>query len=146
GYPTDYKAPYPSVDLILEIIRLKQSLINRKSNDHVNTTFRLGEVYEMEETVRNYEKATKWYEKAAEQGHGLAQYRMGIMCQYYRRGIAMDYQEAYKEAAKWYQKAAEQRYPHAQNSLGWMYEYGFGVERDHEKATKCYQESCDMVK
>jgi TPR repeat protein len=67
----------------------------------------------------NYKKASKWYKKAAKQGHAEAQYNLGIM--YYNgRGVDVNY----KKAIEWYEKAAEQGLLNAQSNLGVMYQNG----------------------
>ena len=43
---------------------------------------------------QDYKEAMKWFRKAAEQGHAIAQYNLGFM--YYKgRGIPQDYVESY---------------------------------------------------
>jgi len=48
-------------------------------------------------------EAVKWYRKAAEQGHALAQTNLGFM---YEKGDGVPKDAA--EAVKWYRKATEQ--------------------------------------
>ena len=50
---------------------------------------------------QSYKKAFGWYEKAAEQGHRLAQYNANVM---YYNGTGVD--QNYEKAAAWYKKAA----------------------------------------
>ena len=64
----------------------------------------------------DYDKALKWYRKAAEQGLATAQCNLG-WCYDNGRGVTQNY----AEAAKWYRKAAEQGYAHAQFNLGYYY-------------------------
>jgi TPR repeat protein len=55
-----------------------------------------------EGVVRHYEDAFKWFHKAAEQGHTLAQVNLGLM--YVRgEGVAKDFEEA----VKWFRTSAE---------------------------------------
>ena len=53
--------------------------------------------------AQSYEKAAKWYQKAADQGVAKAQYNLGN-CYRLGQGVA----QSYEKAAKWYQKAADQ--------------------------------------
>jgi TPR repeat protein len=57
-------------------------------------------------------EAVKWYHKAAEQGHAMAQFNLGE-CFKYGQGVAKDL----VEAVKWYRKAAEQGYANAHEQL-----------------------------
>jgi TPR repeat protein len=94
--------------------------------------------------MTNHAVAAKWYRKAAEQGHAIAQYNLGRM---YEKGWhwlvfldRYDYKETdYVEAAKWYRMAAEQGNADAQNRLGLMYSDGLGVPEDHAEAVKWYR-------
>jgi hypothetical protein len=75
------------------------------------------------------EKAAMWYLKAAEQGHGQAQYALGQM---YRFGQGV--QRDSTEAAAWLKKTAYQGHAPAQRLLGTMYLSGEGVAIDYEEA------------
>ena len=59
-----------------------------------------------------YEKAAKWYRKAADQGFAEAQFDLGLM---YAYGLGVT--QSYPKAAKWWRKAAEQGYAMAQRML-----------------------------
>jgi len=72
--------------------------------------------------------------KAAEQGDGAAQFKMGNA---YRLGLGVTKDAA--EALEWYRKAAEQGEPNAQLSLGFMYESGQGVAQDYPGAVRWYR-------
>ena len=63
---------------------------------------------------------------AADQGHVIAQYNLGIM-HANGRGVS---QSDVAEAAKWYRLAAERGYVLAQSSLGLHYANGSGIPRD----------------
>ena len=87
---------------------------------------------------KNNEKAAKWYRKAAEQGHTIAQYFLGEMY-YYGVGVLQDK----VEAVKWWRKAAEQGTlpvgdslfaSLAQRALGQMYYEGEGVPKNFIEA------------
>jgi hypothetical protein len=60
-------------------------------------------------------EATRWYRKAADQGHAQAQNNLGTMFEQ-GRGVA----QSNVEAARWYRKAADQDNADAQYNLGNM--------------------------
>ena len=70
----------------------------------------------------------------AEQGHGLAQFNLGVMYEN-GRGVAQDD----TEAVRWYRAAAEQGLALAQHNLGFMYQYGRGVTQDDREAVRWYR-------
>ena len=57
-----------------------------------------------------------WYRRAADQGHALAQYNLGLR---YAKGEGVIKDN--KEAVKWYRKAAYQGYALSQYHLGHAY-------------------------
>ncbi len=67
----------------------------------------------------------KWFRKAADQGHELAQLMLGLC---YSRGEGVVKDEV--EAVKWYRKAADQGDAAAQYQLGVCYAKGEGVLKD----------------
>jgi TPR repeat protein len=81
----------------------------------------------------------KWYRKAAEQGHALAQNNLGAM--YLQgMGVATDLQEA----AKWYRKAADQNLAEAQYNLGLMCAQGIGMPQDYPEAAAWFREAAEQ--
>ncbi|MFZ4388430.1 MAG: tetratricopeptide repeat protein, partial [Chthoniobacterales bacterium] len=46
-----------------------------------------------------------------------------------------------KESVRWYQKAADQGHPTGLNNLGVLCDWGYGVERDSEKAKLLYDKA-----
>ena len=68
---------------------------------------------------KNDAEAVKWYRKAAQQGHVMAQVYLGFM---YDNGYGVPENDA--EALKWYRKAADQGDAYAQNNLALMYKKG----------------------
>ena len=90
--------------------------------------------------IQNDEKAIEWYQKAAEQGHAIAQYDLSWMHQH-GRGVSPNSSEAFK----WCRKAAEQGYADAQNTLGWRYQYVKGVgAQNYEEAIKWYEKAAEQ--
>lgn len=80
--------------------------------------------------------AIKWYRKAAEQQHPIAQYQLGIC---YNESYIKDY----AEAVKWFGNSAKQGYAPAQFQLGKCYENGFGVEQDYREAMRWYYKAAE---
>jgi TPR repeat protein len=78
---------------------------------------------------RHYEEAFKWFRKAAEQGHSIAQVDLGLM---YLRGEGITKNP--DEAVKWFRLSAEQGNDIAQSHLGLCYFEGVGVSKDNEEA------------
>ncbi len=84
-------------------------------------------------------QASKWYRKAAEQGHTEAQYEIG-----YRYSMGLGVPRDVVEAAKWYRKAAEQGHTEAQYTIGRRYHRGKpGVLQDYVQAAKWYREAAE---
>lgn len=89
----------------------------------------VGKYYKGEGVPRDYTEATKWYRRAADQGHVRAPYALGLM---YANGVGVPRDNV--EAAKWYLMAAERGDPYAQFSLSLIYVNGQGVPRDYVTA------------
>jgi len=89
--------------------------------------------------AKNYSEAAKWFRKAAEQGHIVAQYNIAAM---HRNGTGVIHDD--KEAVKWYLKAAEQGYIKAQETLGYMYQRGDGVAQDYKEAAKWFLKAAEQ--
>lgn len=67
----------------------------------------LGNMYDRGEGVaQGYTEAARWYCRAADQGHAVAQYNLDALL---GRGTSVD--RDYVEAEKWYEMAAEQGLP-----------------------------------
>ena len=62
--------------------------------------------------MRDDNEAARWYQKAAEQGHAVAQYNLGNR---FASGRGVPQNNA--EAMEWYRMAAEQGYNKAQSKL-----------------------------
>jgi len=90
--------------------------------------FNLGELYSSTDNP-DVSEAKRWWTRAAEHGHPLAQYRLG----------AVSYQKHdYGLAAKWWGEAAAHGHAMAQVDLGLLYDRGEGVQLDHDKAAELY--------
>lgn len=81
-------------------------------------------------------KAREWYEKAALQGHLVAQLSLAAI---YEQGDNVE--RDLEKASMWYEKAAIQGAAPAQFRLGEFYEKGLGVKQDLEKAIAWYEKA-----
>lgn len=84
----------------------------------------------------DFEKATYWYKKAAEQGHAEAQNNLGAS---YKGGNGVE--KDVTQAIFWYEKSAQQGIPTAQANLAITYEYGQGVPVDMPRAIHWYEKA-----
>jgi len=84
-------------------------------------------------------EAVKWYRKAAEQNHAVAQHNMGC-CYAWGQGVDKNY----VEAVRWFRKAAGQNYAPAQRDLGVSYLEGHGVAKDYVEAVKWYRKAAEQ--
>ncbi len=118
---------------------IKNNKVNVEENNEVQKKnpatpeklFNIGLEYHNQ---KEYEKAVKYYELAAKQGHEEAQNNLGH-CYYYGNGVSQDY----KQAVYWYELSAKQGYARAQNNLGHCYYYGRGVSQDYKQAVYWYE-------
>ena len=81
------------------------------------------------------EEAVKWYRRAAEQGHTLAQNTLAEMYRYGTGGVEQDG----SEAVKWYRLAAGAGDADAPYNLGLMYSWGQGVAENDAEAEKWFR-------
>jgi hypothetical protein len=77
----------------------------------------------------DFNKARKWFKKAAELGNDKASYSLGYL---YLKGFG-NIEQDYTKAAEWFQKS---EYVMAKYWLGVSYYYGYGVEKNIEKANE----------
>ncbi len=84
-------------------------------------------------------RAAEWYRKAAEQGHPLAQSKLGLL---YASGDGLPQDDV--EAVFWCLKAAEQGIADAQLGLGYMYQCGRGVPQAYVEASEWYLKAADQ--
>ncbi|KAG0258924.1 hypothetical protein DFQ27_004392, partial [Actinomortierella ambigua] len=83
---------------------------------------------------RSDSEAFRWYQRAADWGHVVAQRNLGELF-LHGRGT----QQSDSEAAKWYQKAAEQGDALSQVRVGCMYSKGEGVELNDIEAASWWR-------
>ena len=92
---------------------INKKLLKDAENGVAVAQLKVGLHYEQNE---DYEKAFKWFNKAAEQGDAPAQNHLGLM---YLDGQGVDIN--FEEAFVWFAIAAEQGNSEAQCNLGRMY-------------------------
>lgn len=85
-----------------------------------------------EGTTRNMDEAVKWYAKAAEQGSGEAQMKLGSLYIGGKSGVRKNS----AEAAKWFTLSAQGGNAAAQCQLARMHMTGAGVAKDDVEAYK----------
>ncbi|MGB5506635.1 MAG: tetratricopeptide repeat protein [Sulfurovum sp.] len=100
--------------------------------------FNVGLIYANGKGVqKDLTKARKWYEKAAKQDNGPAQYNLAQL--YHAAGESDPH--GYEKARYWYEKAVEAGIMQAYNNLAALYIEGKGVQKDQQKAFELFQEA-----
>ena len=109
--------------------------------DDAKAQYNVGLIYANGKGVqKDLDKAKKWYEKAAKQGNGPAQYNLA---QLYHSAGETD-AHGYEKARYWYEKAVEAGIMQAYNNLAALYMEGKGVKQDQEKAFELFQKAASM--
>ncbi len=107
-------------------------LVERAQGGDAEAQYNLGVMYDNGEGVaENPKVAFRWYYRAGQAGHVLAQATLGGMYMFGEEGVVGHNPEA---AFRWFSKAAEGGNVEAQHNLGVMYRRGVGVDRDLEAA------------
>lgn len=88
---------------------------------------------------KDTQKAQTWFEKAAKQGNGVAQYNLAQM--YHKEGKKDVH--AYEKAKYWYEKSIEAGIKESYNNLGMLYLQGNGVEKNEQKAFLLFQKGAE---
>ncbi|MCD7734232.1 MAG: hypothetical protein LUH48_03705, partial [Clostridiales bacterium] len=86
--------------------------------------------------AKDYDGAFTLFEKAAQQGHALAQDKLGT-CYNSGCGVTRDTAKAFY----WYEKAFRQDIPSAYCHLGNCYAEGWGTAKDEKKAIALYEQA-----
>lgn len=109
--------------------------------DDAKAQYNVGLIYANGKGVqKDLAKAKKWYEKAAKQGNGPAQYNLAQL--YHAEGESDDH--GYEKAKYWYEKAVESGIMQAYNNLAALYIEGKGVKQDQQKAFELFQKAASM--
>ena len=87
-------------------------------------------------------KAVEWFQNEGKWSvcHAGMQFRLGLMYEEGRRGLAQDY----GQAEQWFRKAAEKRHAGAQTSLGLMYQEGRGIAQDNQQALQWFRKAAEQ--
>lgn len=109
----------------------QEVLKQRAERGDVNAQYALGLEYGK---AHEFNESTKWYLKAATQGHARAQHVMGVRY-VFGQGVGRDPEEA----SLWFAKAAAQGEPNAQFSLGLRYVRGESVPQDFATAVRWFR-------
>ena len=141
-YPKRYREALEALgqlDAINEAGEMWLAALKQSAEDgHVEAQAELGRVYydgiitvgnKAMKVTRDYSRALKLCQKAADQGDGGAQYTLGEI---YRSGSGVP--KNYSEAFKWHLKAAMRGVMGAQYDLGMMYYGGEGILQDFVQA------------
>lgn len=122
------------------VCHIPDAFLPKEELDCVKCQYNLGVMYNDGLGVPvDYEKARKWYAKAAEHGFADAQNNLG--CMYVKgEGVPVDY----VSARRWFTKAAEQGLAESQYNLGKIYHLGKGVPVDYETARKWYVKALEQ--
>lgn len=81
----------------------------------------------------DYRKAFEEFQRFAQRGDGLAQFRLGLMY-----GLGLGVAQDYTAAIDWYERAARTGNAAAQCNLGWMFATGRGIPQDFVTALAWY--------
>ncbi len=84
----------------------------------------------------DFKTAAELWQPLAKDGHGSAQYHLGLLYEY---GRGVDRNDA--TALNWYRAAAAQDVAGAQYRLGVLHDNGWGVELDDAKAVKWFRKA-----
>lgn len=102
----------------------------------INAQSEMGDLYlfGQDNLKVNYQKASYWHKKAADQGHPTSQYNLAIM---YLNGYGVEMNK--EKAVEYYQKAANQGDSDSQLQLGIRYLNGEGIDQDMRLAKKWFE-------
>ena len=118
-----------------------ENLIRWAKLGDVDSQFKLGVKYFFGEDTRlDYSQAFILFQKAAQQGHGTAQYNLA-QCYEKELGVAQDY----SLALYWYQKSAAQGDVDAMTNIALYFYLGRGTSyRDYGAATRWWKKAADL--
>ncbi|MFW1829623.1 tetratricopeptide repeat protein [Acinetobacter sp. ULE_I092] len=115
-----------------------KSLMEEADQGVSQSQYLLGYAYFTGSSVpRDLNLSMYWHQKAADQGHMMSQFNLGL---FYGSSPLNDY----TASAKWYRKAANQGHSGSQHSLGDYYFFGRGVPKDINQAKKWYRKAANQ--
>jgi TPR repeat protein len=126
--------PFEQVDAPAAIEACRAALANRP--DDVRMSFQLARALQKDGGAEALTEAVHLYRFAADQGHVVAQYNLGVFYANGRGGVPKNDEEA----ARLYKLAADQGVSIAQVDLGHLYEGGRGgLPKDEQEAARLYK-------
>ena len=120
-------------------VTVTQNVDNSQNNSLSMSAKEANKIADEADEAKDYAKALKYYQYAAEKNDSHAQFRLGYI---YDQGKGVT--QNYAEAMKWYLKSANQGNESAQYNIGVMYDEGYGVKQDHSEANKWYQKAAEQ--
>jgi len=112
-------------------------ITERAERGDIEAQYELGGIYGSGDGVpQDFQKAIKWFRKAALNGNLRSINEMGV---YYALGNGVP--KDVVESAKWFRKAAEQGHATSQFNLGNCYLNGDGVVKDSAEAVKWFRKA-----
>ncbi|MCI6128853.1 tetratricopeptide repeat protein, partial [Prevotella sp.] len=120
-------------------VTVTQNVGNSQNNSLSMSVKEANKIADEAYDAKDYAKALKYYQYAAEKNDNHAQFRLGVM---YSMGKGVT--QNYAVAMKWYLKSANQGNVYAQYNIGNMYEKGQGVKQDYSEANKWYQKAAEQ--
>ncbi|RGB36227.1 hypothetical protein C1646_90918 [Rhizophagus diaphanus] len=125
-------------DHLINLQELYYWLLNNQINS--NSIFLLGYFnYHGIGIIANKQNAFKFYQKAIESDHVVAQYYLIYMYM-----IGKDVDKNYDEAFELSKRLSGRKCPCGINMLAYCYEYGFGTDVDEQKSFKLFQKAADL--
>ena len=91
------------------------------------------------EVKKDYQKAKKYYQKAANSGDAWSKTQLGLM---YLQGLGVTKDET--KALRLFQQAAGNGDVSALVQLGLLYSHGLGLTQDHQKAHQYFQQAAEL--
>ena len=122
--------PYGSAEFATGL----ELLIKAAAAGSLEAPVTLGHVHAQVHLLPNaFQEAARWYSRAAEQGHPMAQDRLADL---YMLGRGVPQNDA--QAFEWYARTAAQGYAMALCNLAYMHSQGLGTPIDQDAATSLY--------
>lgn len=132
------EVPLSSNDSHTDITKMTpEELLERAMAGDINAQVALAEY--CKNSQNDNSSAFRWWYRAAESGHALAQYQVGL-CLLNGVGIVQNVEEA----VSWFQKAVEQGNVQAQYQLGLCYADGIGVTKDPFAAMSWFHRAAEQ--
>jgi hypothetical protein len=106
--------------------------------------YKIGKIYLYGEDLSgkkyktNHKEALTWLEKAANKGHALAIYHVGLI---YSEGLGVSADPS--QAVTWFKRSADKGHADSQNTLGVCYLEGRGTPEDYKEALRYFKKAAN---